>query len=122
MTTITWSPVAKANAFPKDFRLRKSAEFSKIYEKGVKRVSRSFVVFLLPNALDHCRFGLTTPRKLGKAHDRNRVRRKVREVLRQARAEFPTGFDVVVNPKRSVLDRKFDELQSELKALLGAET
>jgi len=122
LTTITWSPVAKANAFPKDFRLRKSAEFLNIYEKGVKRVSRSFVVFMLPNALDHSRFGLTTPRKLGKAHDRNRARRRVRELLRQARAELPSGFDIVVNPRRSVLDRKFEELQSELTALLGAET
>jgi len=101
--------------------LRKSAEFLNIYEKGVKKASRSFVVFMLPNALEHSRFGFTTPRKLGKAHERNRMRRRIRELLRRARAELPAGFDVVVNPRRSVLDRSFDELQSELRALLGAE-
>jgi ribonuclease P protein component len=114
-------PVAKANAFPRDFRLRKSAEFQNVYAKGAKKVSRSFVVFVLPNGLDHSRFGLTTPRKLGKAHDRNRVKRRVREILRTSRTLIPIGFDFVVNPRRSVTDREFEELRAELVPLLGAQ-
>ncbi len=56
--------------------LRNAAEFKSVYERGAKRLSRSFVVFALPNGLTECRFGLTTPRKLGKAHDRNRIKRQ----------------------------------------------
>ena len=114
-------PVAGANAFPKDFRLRNAAEFQKVYERGAKQVSRSFVLFALPNGLDHSRFGLTTPRKLGKAHDRNRVKRRVREILRTSRLSIPTGFDFVLNPRRSVNERQFEELRTELVALLGAD-
>jgi len=113
-------PVAKTNAFPKDFRLRKSAEFQNVYTKGKKKVSRSFVVFLMPNGLDHSRIGLTTPRKLGKAHDRNRIKRRVREILRTSRTLIPAGFDFVVNPRGSATDREFQELRAELAALLGA--
>jgi ribonuclease P protein component len=112
--------VANANAFVKDFRLRKSAEFQSVYAKGVKRTSRSFVVFVLENGLSHSRFGLTTPRKLGKAHDRNRAKRRIREILRTSRTAIPVGFDFVVNPRHSVVDRQFQELRSELIALLGA--
>jgi ribonuclease P protein component len=112
-------PVAKPNAFAKDFRLRKSAEFQNVYSKGAKRTSRSFVVFALENGLHHSRFGLTTPRKLGKAHDRNRAKRRIREILRTSRPAIPTGFDFVVNPRRSVMDRQFQELRAELIALLG---
>jgi ribonuclease P protein component len=114
-------PIAGANAFPKDFRLRKSAEFQKVYVGGAKRVSRSFVLFAMPNGLDYSRFGLTTPRKLGKAHDRNRVKRRVREILRTSRKAIPPGFDFVLNPRRSVHDRKLEDLRFELIALLGAD-
>jgi ribonuclease P protein component len=112
-------PVAKANASVKDFRLRKPAEFRDVYAKGAKRTSRSFVVFALENGLNHSRYGLTTPRKLGKAHDRNRAKRRIREILRTARTAIPTGFDFVVNPRRSAIDRQFEELRAELIALLG---
>jgi ribonuclease P protein component len=114
-------PVAGSNAFPKDFRLRNAAEFKKVYGKGSKRVSRSFVLFALRNGLEHSRFGLTTPRKLGKAHDRNRVKRRVREILRTSLTVIPVGFDFVLNPRRSCNERRFEELRDELIALFGAE-
>jgi ribonuclease P protein component len=113
-------PVTKANAFPKDCRLRNAAEFKKVYEGGAKRVSRSFVLFALANGMDFSRFGLTTPRKLGKAHDRNRLKRRIREILRTSQTVIPTGFDFVVNPRRSANDREFGELRTELISLLGA--
>jgi len=110
------------NTFPKDFRLRNAAEFKKVYDGGAKRVSRSFVLFALKNGLAISRFGLTTPRKLGKAHDRNRVKRRVREILRQGQSTIPKGFDFVINPRRNTNERDFEELQNELIALLGAQT
>ena len=100
--------------------LRKAAEFKSVYERGAKRLSRSFVVFVLPNGLPQCRFGLTTPRKLGKAHDRNRIKRRVREIIRAADQQLPIGFDWVINPRRSALERPFEDLRSELTGLLGA--
>jgi ribonuclease P protein component len=71
--------------------------------------------------LEYSRFGLTTPRKLGKAHVRNLLKRRIREILRTSRAAIPTGFDFVVNPRRSAADRDLEELRRELLPLLGAE-
>lgn len=99
--------------------LKNAAEFESVYENGAKRSSRSFVLFALPNGLGHYRFGLTTSRKLGKAHERNRIRRRVREILRTVQPS-DVGFDVVVNPRRSVHERDFQELRLELLTLLGA--
>jgi ribonuclease P protein component len=110
------------NEFPKALRLRAASEFQCVYERGARKVSRSFVAFVLPNELGYTRFGFTTPRKLAKAHDRNRIRRRIREILRTARREVPAGFDVVINPRRSAGERKFDELRTELINLLGGES
>jgi ribonuclease P protein component len=111
--------VIRVGTFPREFRLRNSAEFKTVYQRGAKKISRSFVVFMLANGLEHSRFGLTTPRKLGPAHERNRIKRRVREILRSFRTGIPSGFDIVVNPRRSVYERDFDELRKELVALLG---
>ena len=108
-------------SFPKEFRLRRAVDFKKVYEHGDKRTSRSFVVFALKNGLSETRFGMTAPRKIGKAHERNRIKRRVREILRTSRTSIPTGFDFVVNPRRSVMERSFEELRSELAALLVGE-
>lgn len=113
-------PDAGANAFPKVFRLRTAAEFKRVYEAGGKQISRSFVLFVLQNELSYSRFGLTTPRKLGNAHERNRVRRRVREILRTSRLAIPIGFDFVVNPRRSAINRDFEGLREELVTILGA--
>jgi ribonuclease P protein component len=81
--------------------------------------SRSFVVFVLANGFDYSRVGLTTSRKLGMAVARNKIRRRVREILRGAWPLLPRGVDIVVNPRRSSLDREFSELRGELLSLLG---
>lgn len=97
-------------------RLKTPREFRAVYNGGQRRVSRSFVVFILPTEPGVTRVGLTTPRKLGKAHERNRIRRRIREIVRQSDLEL--GADVVINPRRSVLARDFQLLARELRSLL----
>jgi len=99
--------------------LKKAGEYQAVYTRGIKKTSQSFVVFILPNGLERSRFGLTIPRKLGVATVRNKIRRRMREMLRQKLDRMPSGFDVVVNPRRSAYDRQFSELRSELLNLLG---
>jgi ribonuclease P protein component len=101
-------------------KLKNSAEFQSVYKGGAKKVSRSFVVFMLANGLDHSRVGLTTPRKIGVAVARNRIRRRVREILRAAGSAVPRGVDIVVNPRSSACEREFAELRTELLSLIGA--
>lgn len=105
-------------AFPKKYRLRAAPEFRAVYADGLRKTSRSFVAFVKPNGMPVSRFGLTTPRKLGKAHERNRIRRRVREILRKERPRLPAGRDIVLNPRRSVLLRDWEALRAELVSLL----
>jgi ribonuclease P protein component len=56
---------------------------------------------------------------LGKAHERNRIKRRMRELLRRHVAELPAGFDLILHPRRSVLSVEFTKLETELVCILG---
>ncbi len=65
------------------------------------------------------RVGLTAGKVLGKAHERNRIKRRMREVLRRHIEMLPQGFDLVLHPRRSVLTVEFTKLDAEIVRILG---
>jgi len=62
--------------------------------------------------------GFTTPRALGKAVQRNRIRRRVREAARLELASLSEGWWVVFNPRRKALDCMFSDLRREVQRIL----
>ena len=61
------------------------------------------------------RIGLTVPKALGKAVDRNRIKRRLRELTRAALPLLGgLPVDVVLHPKRSVLEAEFRVLEREI--------
>jgi len=64
------------------------------------------------------RFGISVKKALGGAVVRNRIRRRIREILRRNRTEIPTGWDIVIHPRPSVAEAPFAPLAAELVRLL----
>ena len=64
------------------------------------------------------RFGISVKKALGGAVVRNRIRRRIREILRRNRTEIPTGWDIVIHPRSSVARAEFTSLEAELVRLL----
>jgi ribonuclease P protein component len=64
------------------------------------------------------RFGISVKKALGGAVVRNRIRRRIREILRRNRTEIPSGWDIVIHPRSSVAQAPFAPLEAELVRLL----
>ena len=94
------------------------AEFDVVYREGRRRSSQSFVVFFRPNGRDISRFGMSVKKALGVAVTRNRIRRRVREILRLHRQEIAPGWDIVIHPRSLVATANFTSLASELMKTL----
>ena len=89
-----------------------------MYRAGKRRSSAHFTVFFRANELPHSRFGFSIKRELGSAVVRNRMRRRLREMVRCHRTEIPTGWDIVIHPKSAVAKAEFAALTADLLRLL----
>ncbi len=94
------------------------AEFDAVYREGRRRSSATFVIFTRRNSLSKDRFGMSVKKALGNAVVRNRIRRRVREILRLHREEIALGWDVVIHPSRAAATLQFAKLEAELLSLL----
>jgi ribonuclease P protein component len=97
--------------------LRKSSDFATAYREGRSFPSRLLVIRPRANGLPHNRYGFVTSRAVGKAVVRNKVRRRLREVVRSL--PLKDGWDVVVIARRSAGDATYRELRESLASLLA---
>lgn len=100
----------------------RTRDFDRVYRRPARRQqSRRFLVLAQPNPGGRTRWGLSVKAALGRAVVRNRVKRRLREILRRAQPRLPGGWDVVVQPRESeVATAEFTALSRELEALLEA--
>jgi ribonuclease P protein component len=123
------APAAKARRLSLSVsRLRKHADYQRVYAASRKRQSASMSWFLAPQSeavpkltaglLPGPRVGLTAGKVLGKSHERNRIKRRMRDILRRHVDLLPVGFDLVLHPRRSVLTAEFSKLEAELVRIL----
>ncbi|MGB6974425.1 MAG: ribonuclease P protein component [Terracidiphilus sp.] len=115
------------------FRLRSHGDFQRAYAASRKRQSATMSWFLArqsgpaggpDSGAALCprvgpRVGLTAGKVLGKAHDRNRIKRRMREVLRRHVELLPEGFDLILHPRHGVLTLDFRKLEAEVVRILG---
>ena len=77
------------------------------------------VLYARKNRLDHNRVGITVSKKLGKAHIRNRVRRRFREVYRLHEEAFLPGWDIVIVARSRAIAADFGKLTEAFLCLAG---
>jgi ribonuclease P protein component len=97
-------------------RLRRRADFLKA-ATGSKAPAAPFVLQARERGGDtSVRIGFTVSRKVGSAVERNRVRRRLREVVKRSAAQLRPGYDYVVVARRAALQEPFDRMVAAFDA------
>jgi len=108
--------------FLKENRLRKREDFQKVYANGKRIKGRFMTAFLMPSETPFQRIGFTASKKaIGKAYQRNRAKRLLREAYRLSKKELnelDTNYDWVLNARRSLLEVKLDEPLEEFRQIV----
>jgi ribonuclease P protein component len=111
-------------------RLRKHADYQRVYKASRKNFGKQMSYFFAlrppigPDgtsvrhaAPDAPRVGLTVGKVLGKAVDRNRIKRRLREAVRHQLPLLASPVDLILHPRRSVLDLDFATIEREIATI-----
>jgi ribonuclease P protein component len=110
-------------------RLCKHGDFQRVYGASRKRFGKQMSYFFLLRQPVHPRdpagdrgpggprIGLTVGKAMGKAVDRNRIKRRMREAVRRQLPLLHSPVDVVLHPRRSVIDVDFATLEREVASV-----
>jgi ribonuclease P protein component len=112
--------ISLENRFPQCFRLRKAENYKRVYDSGNKKVGQFLQVLYHPNGSPQARVGISVASRLGKAVERNKVKRWIREALRKNKGFIRPGLDIVVHPKVKVLTGDSRTIERELQSLLAS--
>jgi len=108
------SGLIQREGFPRSARLLRHADLEQVYKRGKRHFSALMTVFFLAREQDGgMRVGFTVGKVLGGAVVRNRMKRRLREAVR-LEGFRPMAVDVVINPKKSLLDAEFLLVRKEV--------
>jgi ribonuclease P protein component len=99
--------------------LRSAKDFAALQGSSRSRAHPLLILRWRSNGLDRVRVGLSTGRKLGNAVVRNRVRRRLRDVLRRSGTRPEGGWDILVVARPASATASYGELEAALERLLG---
>jgi len=113
------APEGRRRLCPLD-SLRRRADFQRVYEKENRCSGKAVLVHVFFRSDDlPARLGLTVSRRCGKACVRNRIRRRLREIVRQERDQLCGGWDIVLTARRAAAESSFSELRRQVLRCLA---
>jgi ribonuclease P protein component len=94
----------------RDQRIRRKSDFLALRQRGTSRAHPLLVLRAVPNALDYTRFGFVVSKRVSmKAVDRNRVRRRLRDIVR--RASVREGWDQLLIARKPIVEADFQTIR-----------
>lgn len=101
----------------RQYRLRHNRDFQRLRRDG--RIFRHPMLVLshLPNGLAHNRYGFIVTRRLGRAVQRNRVRRLLREAVRRLHPRLAAGYDIVLITRPAIADETYSVVEQTVESM-----
>ncbi|MFH0834255.1 MAG: ribonuclease P protein component [Patescibacteria group bacterium] len=104
-----------------EFRLRKKSEVDQVFRQGKVVAIPAIALRFLPNTFDYSRVAVLVGKKLAKkAVARNRIRRRLREIVRLNFTRIPVGLDLLIIARETKLrEIDFTELTAKFLELIA---
>lgn len=109
----------KNSGFPRSRRLARQYEFKHLYRTGRKKTNQYFVVYEGPVKGRWGKVGIIAGKRLGKAVERNRIRRNIKETVRINQHRISKDKDLAIVVRSRALELPRRELAEQLLQLLG---
>lgn len=104
----------------KKFRLHTNKEFENLFKQKKSFYTANLIIKAAKNDLDFSRVGIIVSTKVSKrAVDRNKVKRRIREIMRLLYNTVKPGFDILVIAKKPILEKNYQQIEEEVKKGLG---
>ena len=105
---------ARMLSFPKSRRLTRTSEFERVKREGCAQRGKLMLLAVLAVQNSRAsRSGFVTTRRLGSATARNRVRRRLREIVRKHQHDLREGFWIVLIARPDAADASYRALEDE---------
>lgn len=98
-------------------RLRKTADFNRVYSNGRRVAHSSLVLIFDASPTELTRLGLSVGKRIGGAVVRNRVKRLLREAFRLNKYRLKKGYDILLVARKGVEDLTFREMEVQVLGL-----
>jgi len=91
--------------------INKNYEFQRLYRRGESAAGAYFVLYARRNGKNINRLGITVSKKVGKAVQRNRAKRRLKELYRTNSHRLKKGYDIVIVARASAVTAPYDGLK-----------
>ncbi len=102
----------------KKFIVKKSYEFDNIIKNNDILKNRGFIIYKKENNLDYNRFGISVGKKLGNAVYRNKMKRRIKDIIDSINIKSNINYDYIIILRSMGKNYKYSELQEKLTDLL----
>lgn len=99
-------------------RLTKRKEFGYIYKKGTTTFSNFIGLYTVPTNKKIARIGFSISKKIGKAHTRNLIKRRLSEIVRDILPNINQNFNYIFVARENIDTLSFDDLKGQVLYLL----
>src|SRR5699024_4000022 len=102
----------------KQLSLRKNTDFERDYKKSKAFYNRDYTILIKNNGLYHPRFGFSISKKVGKANQRNKLKRRLRDIIRNNYKNI-NNVDIIIILKKHTVDFTYVKLESSINHIFG---
>ena len=96
----------------KKFIIKENKEIVNIIKNGVKNYSDFFIIYNIESKNEYNRYCISVSKKLGKAHIRNKIKRRIKDILMKNKMDLGKNYVIIV--RKDAIAISYEELQNRL--------